>query len=69
MLLSVYILYSGGILDIRKFCSSVQKKVLDEVVDRDVEQGTVGVQTTLSCCTLALPPLPNWENLTSAHVL
>ena len=25
--------------DVRKFCSAVQKKLLDEIVDRDVQKG------------------------------
>ena len=40
-----FILYNWWLLiscaDIWKFCSPVQKKVLDEIVDRDVEKGVI----------------------------
>ena len=34
--------------DIQKFCSVVQKRLLDEIVDRDVEKGKGSLQVETS---------------------
>ena len=34
-----YCSFACVVVDIQKFCLAVQRKVLDEVVDRDVEKG------------------------------
>lgn len=45
------IVHSFHSADIQKLCSAVQKRVLDEIVDRDVEKG---VCTPLLKCTSRL---------------
>ena len=45
------IVHSFHSADIQKLCSAVQKRVLDEIVDRDVEKG---VCTPLLKCTSCL---------------
>lgn len=63
------LIIDGHISEIRRFCAAVQKRVLDGVVDREVEKGEQRIHSLMYECGIYLARVRryNLDMLVSSH--